>query len=190
MLNLASPLLQWISQDEANKVSLLEFEAELVRGLKSCISSNTYSRKKHDNSAIPQPQLHYCNHMLISSSELKKQWNTFLATSVSAPPCAQLQQNVMQFLGDTLLQQSFPLSSTFQCIDASGVDELSIDEEQGLKYACGFIMKKVREDIEKNQHSSKDEMLTTISDLTALDPEVHCSYSVEWMHTIDRGSLT
>jgi hypothetical protein len=55
----------------------------------------------------------------------------------------------------------------------------------GARYACGYVLKRVREDIERRDHHGKASMLSLIFDLTALDEEVHCSHSTEWTHTVE-----
>lgn len=186
VLNLASSLLLWSEEKPANKASLLDFEAKLLEDLNSCITSSLYLRKKHDgstNKALNTSQYWKLYHKLILSSTVKKKWIEFLVSSINVPPCAQLQQSVMQYLADALLLSTFPLSKA-NTLDASDVKELSSDEEQCLRYACGFVMKQVKEEMKKGK---KDNMIAAISDLTTLDQE---TYSVHWMRTIDRGGLT
>lgn len=104
-------------------------------------------RSQHQHSQNTQWQdkkdLKYweCYHKLSCSTHLKSQWTTFLVSPIGAPPCSQLEQYtqyIIQCMGDKLLQDRFPLLNKFQ-----HVEELTSDEEQGLRYAVGYASEKI-----------------------------------------------
>jgi len=66
-----------------------------------------------------------------------------------------------------------------------------ITEREGnaIRYAVGYVCKKLRKIIEKSKHEYKEEMALCLIQLTKDNNITSCSSSEEWTVKINRGGL-
>ena len=82
-----------------------------------------------------------------------KHWVEFLHISVKEQPSTILAQYVTETLMDSLIHQRFPLPAKNDTSQAES--ELSYTEENALRYASGYVVRSVFEDIQKQNHDSQ-----------------------------------
>ena len=87
---------------------------------------------------------------------------------------------------DSLIHQRFPLPAKNDTGQAES--ELSYTEENALRYASGYVVRSVFEDIQKRNHDSQSALLEVLIEICQSEHATRDS-SEEWLQSVDRGGL-
>ena len=118
-----------------------------------------------------------------SSKEFTKTWTDFLPTTT--PP---IEPVIYQHLTDVVLK--FLLEDYFK-IEYLNEEaaEMNENERNALCYVAGYVCRKLRTKLERENHELKEEMILCLMDLVK-DKNPHARESdKEWTNLVDRGGL-
>ena len=180
----ATLLVEWTHSQPANRSKFNQFFSSLDGKFQQCFSKSSKSVKYREES------MRRAYHKLASSTSFKNDWERFLLESISKPASPAF----FQFISDTLFGQAikehFELPKT-----VSGVaypQKLTDLEEKALRYVAGYVIRKVKNKIEKSSvkmHPHKDDMVLFMSSELSGDEWFESTETEEWVNAVDRGGL-
>lgn len=78
------------------------------------------------------------------------------------------------------------IDSAPETVTDSQPSELSYEEQNAVRYIAGYIIRNVRQHLERPKD---DELLLALKDLCNTDDDTEPAESEEWLCTVDRGGL-
>ena len=123
-------------------------------------------------------------YQLRSSDEFIQQWSD-LSVTANNPMQPVLYQHLTDLIFRILIDDHFKV----EYIDQDGTSEITHDEASALRYAAGYILRHVRENLEKGHHELKEELILCLMALTKDRNSEEHSTLEEWTTLIDRGGL-
>ena len=120
-------------------------------------------------------------YLLRSSKAFSKNWQDFLPTT--APPVEPvLYQHLTDLMFKSLLHEHFKV----EYLDKEA-EEMNRNERNVLRYVAGYVCRKLRTKIERENHDLKEELILCLMDL--VKDASPCEDDEEWTSLVDRGGL-
>ena len=160
------------------------FSDELVSAINTCLDfsgcRSAAARREKAQSSFHKLRL----------SKLPAMWGKFYTKMGIEIGDPLLLQSVSQQVFDTLLLNS--MSTNFP----SGrpevrLEELSRDEENALRYACGYVPFKLLRKYQKQSHDKAVKFVTCLRNMAVEDQEEGSfeDYTMQWLQKVNRGGL-
>ena len=186
-VDIVRPFLnRWNSlfQSNRSKHSIIQFCNMLITTLQSIAS--LLKKSDQGNSSISTRKGHMWERFneFVTSTRYKEKWLSLLSIlGMDGVPIAVIAQHVAHVLLDSMIIKLIPQKKN-ETINA----ELSTDEEEAIRYTCGYIVKALKKKLAK-QYSM-------VAVLDAMHPgeddgnsENFLSYTSNWIARVDRGGL-
>ena len=123
-------------------------------------------------------------HQLRTSIEFRTLWSDFIKLSTQCVATPILYQFLTDVVFEQLVKQHFPVDDKEE---ASGGTLLSLQEENVVKYAAGYVCRTIRKRLERSSNPQKEELILSLTEL--LDDDHEISDTTEWIDLVDRGGL-
>ena len=127
-------------------------------------------------------------HCFSLSEAFVKEWNNcMVALEIDDKNTAIIRQHLIRILLESLLHD---MVSDKESNDE--VDELTAEEENSIRYSCGFVVKSVKNKIIKSKCDDQDsyvQVLDSMHECDDVEVDDFLSYTKEWITRIDRGGL-
>jgi hypothetical protein len=127
-------------------------------------------------------------HEIRTSAEFLSRWSSFTTSALGEPATPILTQHLTTLMFRGMIDQQFPLA------ESTGAEEelpsLSVQEENALRYAAGYVCRNLRKKLTRTSHPLKQELVLGIMDLLECQGDDDGDESSEaWLNSIDRGGL-
>lgn len=175
-LSIATMTLEWISKSQ-DKQLLNNFCFSL------CESFSTQIISTRVNNKVDSRSLWAYYHKVITCSQFKSSWTSFLNRSVGVEYSPMFCQYVTRAVHDKLVVMFLPASESEP--SAGIMKDLTSTELNALNYAAGYVIKKV-----KQSQSQSKQLLDAVEEFTCHQDEEEEEESEKWIDSIDRGGLT
>ena len=122
-----------------------------------------------------------------TSAEFRTLWCTFIEANIKCTATPTLYQFITDSIFKTLVQQQFQIEGTEE---ASVGAPLSLQEENVINYAAGYVCRAIRKRLERSSDSEKAELILCVMELLQDDDEDNSTTDdQEWVNLVDRGGL-
>ena len=172
-LEMASSFLAHCDDSE----SMRAFSHQLVKSLKSCFIA-VRSRK------LAKENMWGLYHVLRSSAEFKDAWIEFTEAATGMVPPPAFYQHVTHTIFKKLIQLHYPVTVKSSSIPTA----LTREEENALRYVCGYVCRKLRIQLESSSRRNKDDLILFIMDMSGDECDEDRG-TEDWINSIDRGGL-
>ena len=171
----AQKFLEWCL---GNSDSVEAFSKQLTESLQTVICNSVTKSFRYNKEKLWREF-----YLLRCSKEFIKQWTDFLPTTT--PP---IEPIIYQHLTDVVLK--FLLQDYFK-IEYLNEEaaEMNENERNALHYVAGYVCRKLRTKIERENHKLKEEMILCLMDLVKDQNPHPCGADEEWTNLVDRGGL-
>ena len=115
--------------------------------------------------------------------EFNKQWTDFLQTTTPL-----IEPVVYQHLTDLVLKFLLQDHFKIEYLNKEST-EMNESERNTLCYVAGYVCRKLRTKIERENHELKEEMVLCLMDLVKDENTRACGTDEEWTNLVDRGGL-
>ena len=177
----AVKLLEWASKKE-NEAKLRSFGTKVTALLNQAFDSNM----KRVNRKREKMWAQY--HKIRTSPEFLSQWSSFTALALGEPATLILTQHLTNLIFRLMIKHQFPLDGKAQAEE--DLPSLSMQEENALRYAAGYVCRNLRKKLERSSHPLKEELVIGIMDLLECeDDDDREGSSDAWLNLVDRGGL-
>ena len=171
----AEKFLEWCLNDSVtSKVN--KFSSELKESLQKVINGAKQKTFTYNKEKIWKQFF-----LLRSSKEFTERRRKFLPT-ISPPVEPVLYQHLTDSVFKLLIQNHFKVVHLDQ-----EPAEMNVNERNVLRYIAGYVCRKLRTKIERENHDLKEEMVLCLMELVK-DGDV-CETDEEWTNLVDRGGL-
>lgn len=183
---LATLLLEKLSE-EGLITCLKEFGIELISQL-TCFT------------ALQQEAIKWADyHTYRCTPFFCEMWITFVSRITGRNPHPTFYQHVTHHILKLLIKQRYTLPSSRELVSeatatssgnvsSTSNNDLTIEEQNALRYVCGYIVRTVRYILEKSKYDSKEEMIMCLVGMYG--DEIDEERGTEaWCNMIDRGGL-
>ena len=177
----AVKLLEWALKEE-NVAVLQSFAAEATAHLDTAFDARM--KRPHR-----QREKMWANfHKIRTSSKFLSRWSSFTTLAVGEPATPILTQHLTSLIFREMIKQRFPLEKEMG--SSEDVPPLSVEEENALRYAAGYVCRNLRKKLQRSSHPLKEELILGIMDLLdCCDDDDEEASSETWLNSIDRGGL-
>ena len=172
----AVDLLAWCL-DQANVDKCHLFASTLLKKLRQPIVS---CKKQYFN----REKLWRKYFLLRSSQKFTTEWVTFLKLADLTPTPI-----LYQHLTDILFRKLLYDQCTTTSQSTSSSSAITEREANAIRYAAGYVCKKLQKKIEMSKHKYKEEMVLCLMDLTKDKNDKSCGNFEGWTVKISRGGL-
>ena len=174
----AERLLEWSSDPESSCL-FGSFASELVMQLETYFGSQQSLQHRREKMWEKLFKLH-------SSPSFKSKWSSFLLESISTSACPIFNQYVVDRVFDGLIKQHYKLDK----LEKMSVEvKLTYEEQNALRYTCGYVTRALIKKLKRSAHPLKEEMVCCLVELN--EPEEDSDHgSEDWIKRIDRGGMT
>lgn len=125
-------------------------------------------------------------HLYRSSQDFHQKWIDFVDQAIKRKPSPTFYQFFTHEVFKTLLKMRYPDSS---CSSSTNNDIcLTREEENALHYVAGYVVRKIRNNLEPNSDSSKHNMILCIMEMYGDEWDKERG-TEDWTNLIDRGGL-
>ena len=138
-----------------------------------------------DNKRRSQDKMWSFYYKMRVSESYKDEWAKFLMESVGHTSTPAFYQNITDVLFQQLVKADF---SILPNAAAENLNEMTLEEQNALRYVAGYVCRKVREHLETSHYDKKDDMIIAITTELAGD-EMNEMGTEAWTNMIDRGGL-
>lgn len=177
-LTLATAILEWTSNSH-EKQMLKNFCVSLCESFSNQIISTRVNNK------IESRKLWAHFHKVITCTQFKTSWTTFLQLSIGAEYCPMFCQYVTRAVHEKLISLHLPATESQPSI----IKELTTLELNALNYAAGYVIKRVKQKI--GEHPNSDQLLDAVEEFSCPDDDdLDTDESEKWINLVDRGGLT
>ena len=130
----------------------------------------------------------------VRANKLPSLWKEFLLNIDCEECCSEplLMELVNESIVDCLIRETFP---QFETPRATPTIEITKDEENILRYACGYIVMKLKERFLKVKGRKATQFVECLNKMRHMEPETDgpvtsfLAYTQEWVRKVNRGGL-
>ena len=182
VLDTASKLYVWASK-ENSQGPLSDFISEMLRKMRKCFTYHKGELKKDAMWGM--------FHQMRTSYDFINQWRSFVkASSIGVnEPSPFVYQYVTEFIFKKVIKNDYPIPHTSDTSEAQWqLSSLTIIEQNALRYVAGYIFRKIRNQVDKEESEDKDDFVHALMELAGdeLDED---EGTEEWISHTDRGGL-
>lgn len=98
---------------------------------------------------------------MCSDKEFRSTWNKLLENSIGFQSCPIFYQFVTKVLLEDVIKRQFPIDSTSQVTSHS----LDFQESNALRYCAGYLLRSLKNKINRSAHPLKQKLLLCVKDL-------------------------
>ena len=181
-LQQAKSVMEWGSKQE-NEALFKEFEDQLVLELNTCFPSGSL-----DVRSLRTIRSDMCRqyHKVRTSPHFTALWSSFIKRTSSSPPQPTFYQEVTDLIFEELVQKAFPVVYEGNTSPAASI---TYEDANVIRYAAGYICRKVYDKIQKLSQSNKPQLMKCVMELLEEDGAVPFTASADWVNEVDRGGL-
>ena len=159
-----------------------KFVTSLLSALKACVGCVGSEPSKK----LPSEKMMGIYHQLRVNDAFLLQWREFSKKSTGDDVRTITFQCITERLFRKVLVSTFPVE---QDNDHCSRSQLTYMEENGLRYATGYVPRKLIARLQKSGHPLKENLIECLETLTDTSMEINEDVSEDWMNTVDRGGL-
>ena len=180
-LRIAKAVIRWSSQEE-NKLLYYSFEKKIIEYLQTCLPNGCQNRRSFQTQKV---DLWRAYHQVRTSDTFNALWSDFLQQVTSEPPVPTFYQEVTDLMFECMVQAAFPVERESE---ASSADPITYSDANVIRYAAGYVARKVKEKICKSALPNKPALIKCLMGLLE-EEEEEASPSADWLNLVDRGGL-
>lgn len=176
-LRTAKKVVEWAS---VNDEAFLAFERLVCSALRRCLCDQRASKASRE-----------CMwrdfHQLRTSEAFKLSWCDFLTNQVKVAALP----NFYQAVTDNLFKDMVMTQAAVEEPDLPPVQPITYEDANVVRYAAGYVCRKVYEKIKKSGFSNKDGLLESVIVLVDADrgQDASPTSTTAWIKEVDRGGL-
>ena len=181
---LSRTLLEMVRQDHNVKI-FDRFCQELVSTVRTClVPATTRCRSVAARREKGQMNFYQCRIAILPAM-----WSRFLIAIGLVADDPLLLQSVNQRIFDILLVEQFQGEGQSSSSSTKVPIMLTAEEENILRYACGFIPFKLLKRYQKQSTQKAAQFVECLSSMAVSGQENFQDYTTEWIRKVDRGGL-
>ena len=185
----ATVLVDWATENDDNMKFFTDFFSSLVAKFSKCFLSRRSMKTREE-------VMWREYHKLRVSDTFRKVWVEFLRQTIGQPASPTFFQFVSHRIFKELVKAKHQLPESVEDQLAESFEDqledqaspITKDDENVLRYVCGYVCRKVQAKIQSSSLPLKEEMVLFISDLSG-DEWDEAQATEEWTNAIDRGGL-
>ena len=119
-----------------------------------------------------------------TSPEFLSTWDKLMSLTLGKPASPIFFQYISDLLFKELVKHKYPLPATTL---SKPLPAMNYEEHNAVRYAAGYVVRRLRQRLERGSHPRKEEMVLSLVGMCEDDSEDDCS--TDWTKAIDRGGL-
>ena len=183
VVDLSRKLLEKVGED-SNVEIFDSFCQELISSVETCLVSTTRCRSVAARREKAQVKFHQCRLTILPDI-----WSRFFIAIGLVVDDPLLLQSVSQHIFDIQLIQHFQAQGQVSSSSIEVPALLTREEENILRYACGFVPFKLRKRYEKQSSDKAAHFVECLSSMAVNGQENFQDYTTEWIRKVNRGGL-
>ncbi len=173
----ATQLLDWAAESDEKMTMFVKFFSSLIVQFDECFLSRRSMKTREE-------VMWREYHKLRVSDTFRQDWMEFMKKSIDQPASPAFFQFVTHRIFKELVKAKHQLAESVK----DQASPITKDEENALRYVCGYVCRKVQAKIQSSSLPHKEDMVLFIADLSG-DEWDEAQGTEEWTNAVDRGGL-
>ena len=124
-------------------------------------------------------------HQLRTARTFVEDWDAFLSMSIRCKALPAFCQFVTHYIFKKLIKTEYALTNASPELSTRSLSHI---EQNALRYVAGYVLRKVRNQLEASSHPKKDEMVLLVMECAGDEFDENCGTET-WTNMVDRGGL-